>query len=201
MRKEWLLFVWVRFDTELKQTVLNSWYVKTMGIWRGVKTGICPFLEIGTKNQNFLENFTSALYLPLWRSYCTIARFILLVSCSQGRIQVGVIGAIAPTKTYASNIFHHDFVQFKKTLGCQQRLGCQILLKSPPLNLRAGSASACSGELAVHSCPLFCLQRQVTKLASGLFYQWSILCSNNMATNLRMFTSSYNIRHFATCDC
>jgi len=33
MRKEWLL--WVRFYTELKQTVLNSWYVKAMLVRRG----------------------------------------------------------------------------------------------------------------------------------------------------------------------
>jgi len=46
MRKEWLLCV--RVNTELKQTVLNSWYVKTIGI--------CPSLEIATKNQSFLEN-------------------------------------------------------------------------------------------------------------------------------------------------
>jgi len=47
-----------------------------------------------------------------------------------------------PPKAYESNIFHHDFVQFRKTLGCQRRLDCQILLKSPPLNLRAGSDPA-----------------------------------------------------------
>jgi len=34
-----------------KRTVLNSWYVKTMGI--------CPSLEIATKNQIFLESLTS----------------------------------------------------------------------------------------------------------------------------------------------
>ena len=58
MRKEWLL--WVRFYTELKQTVLNSWYVKTTGVHRGIKTGIWPWLEIETKNQNFLENDVSS---------------------------------------------------------------------------------------------------------------------------------------------
>ena len=42
-------------------------------------------------------------------------------------------------------------------------------------------------------CPLFCLQRQVPKLASWLFYCWSLLCNNNVATNLLMFTSSYDI--------
>jgi len=49
----------VRFCTELKQTVLNSWYVKTMGVGRR-ELAFSPFLEIGTKNQNFLENLTSA---------------------------------------------------------------------------------------------------------------------------------------------
>jgi len=39
MREEWLLWLWVRFYTELKQTVFNSWYVKPMGVRRGVKTG------------------------------------------------------------------------------------------------------------------------------------------------------------------
>jgi len=53
----------------------------------------------------------------------------------RGRIQ-GVDWAIAPPKTFESNVFHHDFVQFGKTLDCQ------ILLKSPPLNLRAGPAPA-----------------------------------------------------------
>jgi len=49
----------VRFYTELKQTVLNSWYVKTKAIRRGAKRAFDP-LEIGTKNENFLENLTSA---------------------------------------------------------------------------------------------------------------------------------------------
>ena len=30
------------FYTELKQTVLNSWYVKVIGVCRGVKTGAKP---------------------------------------------------------------------------------------------------------------------------------------------------------------
>ena len=36
---------------EYKQRVLQSWYVKTMGI--------CLSLEIASKNQTFLENLTS----------------------------------------------------------------------------------------------------------------------------------------------
>ena len=118
----------------------------------GSKTGICPSqLEIGTKNQNFLENLTSAaqlrlidlfialtVYFPISSSHCTRIRFIVLVSCS--------------------------------------------------------------GELAVHSFPLLFLQRQAGKLAIGCFYCWSLLCNNNMATNLLMFTSSYDIRRFAACD-
>ena len=42
MRKERLLWLWVCFYTELKQTVLNSWYIKAMGVRRGVKTGAKP---------------------------------------------------------------------------------------------------------------------------------------------------------------
>ena len=57
-----------------------------------------------------------------------------------------------------------------------------------------------NGELAVHSCLLLCLQRQVAKFARGLFYCWSSLCNNNMATNL-MFTSCCDIRRFSACDC
>jgi len=71
--------------TELKQTVLNSWYTKTMGVSRGIKTVICPSLEIGTKNRNLLENLTSAAQLQLddlflamtvWHdnSHCTTAQ-------------------------------------------------------------------------------------------------------------------------------
>jgi len=41
------------------------------------------------------------------------------------------IGAIAPPKTYGSNLFHHDFLQFGKTPDCQLRLDCQILLNRP----------------------------------------------------------------------
>jgi len=32
-----------------------------------------------------------------------------------------------------------------------------------------------------YSCLLLCLQRQVAKLASGLFYRWSLLRNNKMA--------------------
>jgi len=42
MRNERLLWLWVCFYTELKQTVLDSWYVKTIGVRRGVKTETKP---------------------------------------------------------------------------------------------------------------------------------------------------------------
>ena len=42
MRKEWLLWLWLCFYTELKQTVLNSWYLKAMSVRRNVKTGANP---------------------------------------------------------------------------------------------------------------------------------------------------------------
>jgi len=53
-----------------------------------------------------------------------------------------------------------------------------------------------SDELAVHLCQLLFLQRQVAKLASGLFYRWSLLRNMNMATNLQRFTSNISRRLF-----
>jgi len=57
-----------------------------------------------------------------------------------------------------------------------------------------------SDELAFHSCSLLCLQRQVTKLASGLLYRWSLLRNNNMPANVQRFASN-NGRRFAACGC
>jgi len=118
------------------QILLESPPNRIVWIRPWVKTGICPSLEIETNNQNFLENLASAaqfrlidlilamaVYLPVWHSRCTKARFSVLVSCDD--------------------------------------------------------------ELVVHSCPLLCLQGQVAKLASGLFYSWSLLRSNKTATNLQ----------------
>jgi len=59
----------------------------------------------------------------------------------------------------------------------------------------------CSDELSIHSGPLFFLLKQVAKLANGLFYCWSVLRNNNMATNLQRFTSSNCRKRFAACDC
>jgi len=82
MQKEWLL--WLRFCTELKQTVLNSWYVKTMGM--------CPFLEIATKNQNLrkledsssvsINSFISCNDSLLAGKTLPKTRFTVLLSCS-----------------------------------------------------------------------------------------------------------------------
>jgi len=68
--------------------------ITDMGVRRG-ETGICLPLENGTRNQKFLENLTSAawfeliylflamtVYLLVWHSHCTRARFTALASCS-----------------------------------------------------------------------------------------------------------------------
>jgi len=60
---------------------------------------------------------------------------------------------------------------------------------------------SCSDELAVHSCPLLCLQRWVAKVASRLFCCWSLLRYNNMATNLQRFTLHHGSRRFVAWDC
>jgi len=45
-----------------------------------------------------------------------------------------------------------------------------------------------------------CLQRHVAKRACRLFYCWTLLRNNNMATNLDVFASSYGRRHFSACE-
>jgi len=51
-------------------------------------------------------------------------------------------------------------------------------------------------ELVVHSCLLLCLQREVVKVARALFYCWSVLRNNTMATNLQRFTLCYDSSRF-----
>jgi len=46
-----------------------------MGVRRGVKTGICPSLEIGTKNQNLLENDVSSSIPINWFISCNDSLF------------------------------------------------------------------------------------------------------------------------------
>jgi len=41
----------------------------------------------------------------------------------------------------------------------------------------------------------------VAKVASGLFYCWSLLRNNNMATNLQKFTLYYRNRRFVARVC
>jgi len=55
--------------------------------------------------------------------------------------------------------------------------------------------------LAVHSCPLLGLQRQVAKFARGLFYSCFLFHNNNKAQNLQRFTSSWGSRRIAGCNC
>ena len=62
----------------------------------------------------------------------------------------------------------------------------------------------CFSNMQLWACsslnPLHCLQRQAAKLGSELFYYWPLLRNNNMATNLRRYTWSYDNRRFAACN-
>jgi len=58
---------------------------------------------------------------------------------------------------------------------------------------------SCSDKLAVHSCALLCLQRQVAKVARGWFYSWSELRNSSMAKNLHMLHAGS--RRFVAYDC
>jgi len=77
------------------QILLKSPLNLIIWIYPGVKTGICSSLVTGTKNQNVIENLTSAaqlllidlilaitVYLPVRHSHCARARFTVLLSCS-----------------------------------------------------------------------------------------------------------------------
>ena len=68
MRNEWLLLV--RFCTELKQTALNTWYAKDMGVRRFFKKTFSPpwKLELRTK---FSRNLDVSSSIPInWFISC-----------------------------------------------------------------------------------------------------------------------------------
>ena len=58
------------------------------------------------------------------------------------------------------------------------------------------SIVSCCEKLAVHTCRLLYLQRRVAEVVSGLFYCWSLLRNNSMATNSQRFTLYYGGRRF-----
>jgi len=114
MRKEWPL--WERFYTEVKQIVLNSWYVKTMGVHRR-ETGIFPSqLEIGTKNQNFQKTWRQQLnsdwliYLLQWQFISRYETHTALEPGSSGVMQWWACSSLISTALPA---------------GCSAEAGCQ----------------------------------------------------------------------------
>ena len=54
---------------------------------------------------------------------------------------------------------------------------------------------ACSSLMSIP-----CLQRRAAKVASGLFYCWSLLRSNTVATHLQRLTLNYVSRRFVAWD-
>ena len=107
-------------------------------------------------------------------------------SCRHRRSQGGVGGHVPHiSRTYS----HLCFEKWYHKQTCVIRLKSNILAPTkifvPPKRL---------------DWLRYCLQGQVAKVASGLFYCWSLSCNNNMAANLKVFTASYNIRRFVTCD-
>jgi len=59
---------------------------------------------------------------------------------------------------------------------------------------------SCSDWLAVHWCPILCLQRRVAKVARGLFCCWSWLRNNTAATHLQRAALNYGSRRFVAWD-
>ena len=68
----------------------------------------------------------------------------------------------SPPETCESNLFHHDFLQFGKTPDCLLRLHCQIFLKSPPLNLRTGSAPGQNTTVFAFTGWIHCIKKLFT---------------------------------------
>jgi len=76
--------------TELKQTVLNSWYVKAMSVcwegnghsppWKlGLRTKIFRKLDVKSSNTiNWFISCNDTLYLAVWHSHRARARYIVL---------------------------------------------------------------------------------------------------------------------------
>ena len=136
----------VLFCTEIKQTILNSLYSKSE-TWAaaGGERAFAP-LEIGTKNQNFIENLTSAA-------------------------QFRLIDLIISMTVYLPFFSAHIALDPGSLFWCHAVMSLQVAY----LSAEAGCETA-----------------------SGLLYCWSLLWNNDMATNLLMFTSSYDSRRFAT---
>ena len=69
------------------------------------------------------------------------------------------------------------------------------------LTLHKSRQVQCSGNMQWWACSslnlLLCLQRQVTKLGSELFYSWPLLRNNELATNPRRCPLNYGNRRFA----
>jgi len=81
MWKEWLL--WVCFYTEVKLRILNSWYIKTIGVRRGVKTGANPGERLRRSTHpktNELTLFTMIVYNSE-NSICTTRPFCHRLFC------------------------------------------------------------------------------------------------------------------------
>ena len=73
----------------------------------------------------------------------------------------GAIGAIAQPKTYESNFFHHDFVQFgKRNLTANWDWTAKYYWNRPPLNLRAGSAPVDAWQSSTMHANFYCTYSQ-----------------------------------------
>jgi len=61
-----------------------------------------------------------------------------------------------------------------------------------------GSQLRCRAVMSLQFTHVLALPAEAgTKVANGLFYCWSLLRNDNMATNLQRFTSCYGSRRFA----
>jgi len=179
----WKQFVDLLVNILTQQIIVRSFVSIVMTKWLSVSTFSASFwgaqCAVPPDHLRSEISFSRTCNIPKFDIVC-ISRVTSCVSTSA--VNPGGGRAIVPRKTYESNIFHHDFVQFGKqhsrykahldphcfvtavlwsilhvaySSELVMRLDCKILLKSLPLNLLAGSA------LGLHGCAIASSLKQI----------------------------------------
>jgi len=129
--------------------------------------------------------------------------------CNEHRLRPGQEASLAPP---CSNVrsFGRKFTVIKKVIvkllgifgGPSRHLVSPAVICRPHNDPAPGKLCPPRRPwLAVHSCTLLRLHWWVAKVASGLFYCWSLLRNNNMAINLQKFTLYCGSRRFVAWGC
>jgi len=150
------------------------------------QNGHLPPLEIGPKNQNFLENMKSAsqfriidlilamtLYLPVRQSHCTRARFTVLVSCSSelaGSNAWPNLGA----DSSAVGLYCVTIHWFTSSYDSRRFAACCCLLLNA--DILADNAAGQWLLIAASHVVLYCVKRNQSESIAMQPHVWNIHC-------------------------